>query len=148
MSGVKSQRETDSELKANRARLLIEKASVTGKISDTCRFVGFGLLAVFYTITVDHKSPTSSFEALPQCLVLAIGLFGGFAIFFDYLQYLCGFLAVEHALTRELSYDYDKSRWHYRGRVIFYYAKQFAVGMGVLSLIAAVLLISFESAPL
>lgn len=84
MNGEKPKSPTSDELKANRARLFAEKASVTGKISDTCRFVGFGLLAIFYTIKLDRKSLSPGLEALDPCLILALGVSGGLAIFFDY----------------------------------------------------------------
>lgn len=141
MSGVNSKPIGDDELKANRLRLLNEKANVTGKISDTCRFVGFGLLAVFYTIKLDLKSLTPTFDSLPSGLVIAVGLFGGLAIFFDYLQYWCGSRAVDHALSRSSRYDYDENRWEYKGRKAFYCLKQLAVFLGVLSIIIVVLLV-------
>lgn len=111
-----------------RTKVLDEKRNVTGGISDTCRIVGFGLLAVFYTIKVgDEKLGT--IETDHYCLFLAVGLSGFAIILFDYLQYFFGSLAVEAAIKADNKYDKDSLA--YKARVLFFNLKQYAVFVGV-----------------
>lgn len=121
--------ELSSEESALRRKLrLDEKQYVTGRVGETCRYIGFGLVAVFYGIV------TSS-EALPKQLladfgwwIRAFGAFGALTILTDYLQYLAGDFAARSALSRkdqgEFSYLYNKKWFSYRLRTFCYGAKQ------------------------
>ena len=116
---------TDNE---ERAKVLDEKRNVTGRISDTCRIVGFGLLTVFYTIKVGDEK-LSTIDTTHSCLVLAVGIAGFAILVFDYLQYFFGSMAVEAAMKAKNKYDEDSIA--YKARKLFFYLKQYAVFVGV-----------------
>lgn len=125
---------TASEAQAVRSKVMDERRNVTSRISDMCRFVGFGLLAVFYGI----KAGTGDFADAMQAkdsLLLAVGIFGVLTILLDYLQYLFAYVAVEDALTRKAEgYTYDDRSCSYKAWVAFFWMKQAAVGIGVIIL--------------
>lgn len=129
-----------SEAQARYEKRIQDKKEVTGKISDTCRFVGFGLLAIYYTLmSGENKFALGLRDTVHTYWMLqAIGTAGALAILFDYLQYYCGSRSVEEALQRE-DHKYDDTSWAYMARGWFYKFKQFAVFAGSLILVILVL---------
>jgi hypothetical protein len=107
---------------------LKKKKNVTGRISDTCRIVGFGLLTVFYSIKIG-EGKLADIGTNHPCLIMAIGGLGFLVILFDYLQYFFGSMAVEAALISDNRYD-DKS-FAYKARNVLFILKQYAVLFGV-----------------
>jgi hypothetical protein len=119
-------------LAQNRAKVLEEKKSVTSRISDTCRIVGFGLLTIFYTIKIG-EGKLEKIGTDHSCLVLAVGLLGFLVILLDYLQYFFGSQAVEAALATNNLYNTES--FSYRARNFLYILKQYAVFAGVAALV-------------
>lgn len=126
-----------NELEKRRADRLDEKRNVTGRISDTCRFIGFGLLAVFYTLKSSSEGFAVGLKDNYPCVVLAVGIFGGGAILFDYIQYWAGSRSVERALNTE-DFQFDPKHWSYITRGFAFAAKQALVFLGVIALIGLV----------
>jgi hypothetical protein len=137
-------RHQDSAVQAPRPEdrqkeVLEEKQRVTARISETTRYAGFGLLAIFY-------AAISSAEPFPRHLATAyatplrvMALCGVLAVLFDYLQYVCGRVAVQKALDREdKPFAYNKNWLSYRGRALCFWAKQAATLVGCLILVAIV----------
>ena len=129
---------SDEERTANRLKLLDEKRNVTGRISDTCRFIGFGLLAVFYAIKTGDGEFAKNLQTDHPNLVLVVGLLGGTAILLDYIQYLAGSFAVDRALKTD-DQLYDDSDCAYAARRLAFTGKQLAILLGVVALIWIVL---------
>jgi hypothetical protein len=114
-----------SLLEARRLRRLGEKNYVTGRIGETCRYIGFGVLAIFYTIITSDKSFAIAIASHHRFLLYLAGVTGAVTIFVDYLQYLAGAWSVDRALTRaDGTYLYNQTWISYRLRSIFYYIKQ------------------------
>ena len=128
----------DDEAKARRTRVLDEKRNVTSRISDTARYIGFGLLAVYYTsMSGDSAFAVSLRAGLSKYLLHAMGFAGAAAILFDYLQYLFGARSVEEALADPGS-EYNPRSCAYKAREMFFTLKQWAVGVGAILLIVLV----------
>ncbi|MEM7670291.1 MAG: hypothetical protein AAF317_14320 [Pseudomonadota bacterium] len=112
-----------------------EKGNVSNRISETVRFIGFGLVAAFYTI---QSTDNESLRSVPDdffYLFVSIGIFGVATIVFDYLQYLAGYFSVNDALKREADeFAYDVTTSAYRLRTRFFWAKQVSAGLGALAL--------------
>jgi hypothetical protein len=125
------------EYKERRERVLDEKKNVTSKISDTCRFIGFGLLIVYYTIQSADGAFATHLKTHSPVLVYAVGIAGAATILLDYLQYLFGAMAVDRALKRP-TMDYDETSCAYKARLWAYRAKQFATAVGAAALIILV----------
>lgn len=129
---------SDEEKADRRAKRIEEKTAVTAQVSETCRFIGFGLLAIFYTIMAGDGEFAREMQS-QWLLVYTMGICGALAIFFDYLQYVFGVSSVKTALERE-SLDYDDQSWAYKGREFSCKAKQLLVGIGAAALILTVLI--------
>ncbi|MER9914011.1 hypothetical protein NKJ71_25630 [Mesorhizobium sp. M0050] len=124
-----------------RSHFLDEKKSVSTTISELCRYIAFGLLVAFYTVSVDNSEFSKTLKTY-GVLVFLIGFSGAMAILCDYLQYLCGLTTINRALATKV-YEYDDTSWAYWGRQSAFEAKQFFVGVGALSLVAMVLVATF-----
>jgi hypothetical protein len=129
---------TEEEIAGRRKRRLEEKQYVTGRVGETCRYIGFGLVAVFYAISI-------STEALPRQLwseygwwVRAFGALGALAVLADYIQYLAGDFAARSALNRindgRKTHLYNKKWISYRIRNWMYIAKQLLALLGASTL--------------
>jgi hypothetical protein len=111
--------------------VLEEKRFVTSRISETTRYLGFGLLATFYAIIGSKDAFPQSLEAAWLLPLKIMALCGIVAIFLDYLQYVFGRLAVQKALTREDNpYSYNKKWLSYRARQACFWSKQAAALAG------------------
>lgn len=129
---------SDQQRTENYHKRIADKGVITSKISDSCRFVGFGLLAVFYAIKTDANEFTAKVLEAHPTLVFCVGLFGALAVLFDYFQYLAAHISVERALKRTETYDYPHDL-ALAARYAFYFAKQAAVGIGVSALVWIIL---------
>ena len=117
--------------KTARDTVLGEKRHVTSKISDNCRFIGFGLLALYYTIMSSEHGFGLEIRTLHSLVIQGIGVAGALAVVFDYLQYVFGYFSVNQALAREDN-NYNANSCAYKARAFLFYAKQIAAGFGAL----------------
>lgn len=130
---------SDEDRQKNRAQLIEDGKAVTARISDACRLVGFGLLAIFYGIkTDDHGAFATSIKNGHSWLFMAMGAFGVLAIVLDYLQYIFANLSIEDA-KKQPDQLYDPKTCSRRARTFCFYAKQLAVVAGSVSLVWLVL---------
>jgi hypothetical protein len=120
--------------------VLEEKRLVTGRISETTRYIGFGLLAAFYGI-VSSSDPFPKGLMSSQPVALKLMASSGFlAVFLDYLQYVSGRIAVQAALDRpDKPFQYNKRWLSYRVRRVCFVAKQGAALAGSVAFIWIVL---------
>lgn len=134
--------------RSDREKILEEKKNVTSRISDTCRYIGFGLLAVYYTIMSGDNSFATNLQsgALTYWALQGIGIAGAVAILFDYLQYFFGSRAVEEALASE-THQYNEDSCAYRARRLFYNLKQCSVGAGAVLLLFVVVFATAATKP-
>lgn len=131
----------DEDGAAQREKVLQQKQYVTGRIGDSCRFIGFGLLAVFYAINTSNEAFAKNIVASQELLLWSTGAFGALTILADYLQYVLGSFAVNAALRNKTGrYKYDDSSFSYRGREVFYHAKQLTAFLGAMALVGLVAL--------
>lgn len=122
-----------------RAELDAEKDYYSSRLSETSRFVGFGLLASYYALAV---SPPNAFNA-NEWLLMIVGLFGAFAVLFDYLQYVFGY-AMARAAHRKggeagpYTYNEGLAAILFGFKTIWFVAKQLAAGLGAAALIVLI----------
>ena len=116
-----------SKLEDRRKQRLSEKAAITGRIGETCRYIGFGVLAIFYTIITSDKPFAMAIASNHRFYLYLSGLAASIAVFSDYLQYLSGAWSVEKTLKRRENQYYYNTGWiSYKLRVMFYWIKQVA----------------------
>lgn len=122
-----------------REKRLEEKRNVTGKVSEICRFIGFGLLIIYWTAQFgETKLDLSGYGISSHRAIFLIGLSGGLAILADYIQYAAGAFAVKRALDNHPTYKYISNSWSYRARWLAYIVKQAMVFLGSMVVIYVV----------
>ncbi len=128
-----------NEAKEARKARLEEKKILTSRISETSRFVSFGLLALYYGLQTadDHFSQNIRLTAGDLIEIMAICAL--LSLISDYLQYFFGSWSVKHALN-SASQLYDQTRMDYKLREFFYSAKQVLTFAGVIALLIAIIL--------
>jgi hypothetical protein len=87
-------REEDARLRA----VLEQKQFITGRISETVRYIGFGMLVIFYTVYSSDTQFSRNVVSGEPNLLKTLGICGSLAVLCDYLQYLCGNVSVRLAL--------------------------------------------------
>lgn len=107
------------------------------RISETSRFIGFGLLAVFYAIKVE---PSGSLAA-NDCLVMSVGVFGALSVLFDYLQYVFGYgmVRIAQANPPDHSYSAGLAGWFFALKSWAFWLKQVTATFGSIIVIFLVL---------
>lgn len=116
----------DQEPKTTQRQLrLDQKAAVTSRISETSRLVGFGIVAWVFAVHTSQTDFAISYVTSFKFWINVAGFGGMLAIVFDYLQYLCAYSSVNHALKRaDKDYAYNKNHAGYLFQGFFFVAKQ------------------------
>lgn len=119
--------------RTRREKVLVQKAEVTTRISETTRTIAFGVLATCYALFFAEATLAKLFVPLRPMLLYAAVL-ALLTIMVDALQYGFGYVNVQRALAHE-DQGYPKD-WSRRGRTICFFLKQFlAYAAGVLLVI-------------
>ncbi|MFT6459912.1 hypothetical protein [Pseudophaeobacter arcticus] len=120
----KTQSEAEFANSERKARVA-HKVAVTSRISETSRFVGFGIVAWVFAVHTSDAVFATKYIASYELWVNVAGFLGMLAIVFDYLQYLCAYLSVKHSLTRKDNFfQFDKNHPSYLLQSVFFGAKQ------------------------
>ncbi|MGF1501935.1 MAG: hypothetical protein ACFBSD_08960 [Paracoccaceae bacterium] len=116
--------------------LFREKKFVTGRISDTCRFIGFGLMAAFYAIVSSGQAPTQEANISARIFLWVSGTAGVVTVFLDYLQYVAGLVATHKALNNHSgNFAYNKRWISYKMRQFLFVSKQLTAMSGGVALV-------------
>lgn len=108
----------------------------SSRISETSRYVGFGLLATYYALKVDQSASI----ATDSGLVTAVGLAGALAVLFDYLQYVFGYALARSALgDAEYRYHQGVAKIWFPLKTIAFWLKQVAAIGGSVAVILLIL---------
>ncbi|OBQ59605.1 hypothetical protein EFV37_21990 [Mesorhizobium loti] len=132
-----SSRPAEDELEAKRKRRFDFKEKVTTKISDIVRFIGLGLIAVFYTIK--NGAAYKGFSPAQYLILYIVGISGVISIFLDYIQYNANYYSVDTALKKE-NLNYEKESFSYRTAEFAFRWKRHVTTFGAAALIVLVLL--------
>ncbi|MBZ0217851.1 MAG: hypothetical protein K8F25_14935 [Fimbriimonadaceae bacterium] len=116
-----------------RKAVIAKKAEISANISTTCRFIGFGLLAVFYTIQTGDSEFAAKMRTGLGCYLWAIGALGAVTVLLDYMQYLCAWWSAQKAMKDD-DFAYSKNSYVYRAWHWFFYAKQWVAFFGAVTL--------------
>lgn len=121
-------------LEERKLRLYDEKRNVTSRLSDTTRYLGFGLLAVYFALRADGGSFAEYVRNHYPNKLLLIGAVAVLGLTFDLLQYICGERAVKNAIAAP-DKQYTKCSISYLGWTAFYKLKLLTTVVGCLLLI-------------
>lgn len=135
MQGVDS----DEQKQRSRDNRLLDKKDVSGRIGESSRFIGFGLIALTFTIHGSSNEFPKSIVQSYEFLLNMSGFLGCLTVLFDYLQYICGYFSVNHALKRDSdNFLYDPKSPSYKGRIFFFWAKQASAFLGGAIIVAVI----------
>jgi hypothetical protein len=118
-----------------RQDLIDFRTEITAKISDICRFIGLGLVAVFYTIKSSEE--VAKYENLESYSLYLVGLAGVLAILLDYIQYVNNYIVVEKSINANVE-TYDQKSWAYKIAEFCFWWKQRVTLAGAVALIVLV----------
>ena len=130
----------DAEMRIRKDRLYKEEKHVTSKVSELVRLISIGVLAADYTIIVSNSKFAIMIMNESQVVVLISATFAAITIFSEYLQFLCGYIAVRSALNNHKNeYAYDMTSISYKCRRKFYVIKQVTLIVSILLFITVLL---------
>jgi len=130
---------TEVEKKDKRKAVLDEKRHVSSRISDLSRYMGFGLVAVVYTILTSNSRLVMSIYTNYSGWLLGVAVLGIITIISDYLQFLAGYVNVQNALRNEVgNFEYDDKSLSYWFRNFAFKLKQITALLGALILICVI----------
>ena len=123
-----------------RQKIQEDKDFTSARISESTRYVGFGLAALTVAmLTSDAAFPKRLIANFEWFVVVASAL-GCLTIILDYLHYLFGYLASEQAAdNRDGDYGYLTQSGYYRARRYFFLAKQITALVGAVSFVVILL---------
>ncbi|WP_156510652.1 hypothetical protein [Labrenzia sp. OB1] len=131
-----SQEESQQRHFEIRKERFVDKKETSGRIGETSRFIGFGLVALVFTIHGSDNSLSTNIQAHNEYVLNLSGLSGCLTILCDYLQYLCGYFSVNGALRRrESNFSYNSNTLAYKGRIVFFWLKQVFAFSGAMAVI-------------
>jgi hypothetical protein len=125
---------------SDRAAVMERRKEVSARVSETTRFIGFGLLAIFYAMISDSDAFFVDMRVRWPLLLRLIALSGALAVLLDYLHYVFAYLSADRALERTDAPDQFGQEWlTYRLETWCFWAKQAAatVGCGLLIFLVA-----------
>lgn len=121
---------SDSEYSDVHKQRLEQKSVVTSRLSETSRFLAFGVIAWVFAVQSSDAKFSISYVAAFEVWVNVAGALAVVSIACDYFQYLSAYFSVKHALTRkEYAYRYNKNHPAYLLQFLFFVVKQVTVGI-------------------
>lgn len=124
---------THSETSAAYRQRLEQKSIVSSRLSETTRFVAFGIVAWVFAIQASEAEFSRSFISIYEFWINSAGALAVISISSDYFQYLCAYFSVKHSLTRkDHDYKYDRNHPAYFLQMAFFIVKQITVGIGAI----------------
>ena len=110
---------------------LEQKTTVTSRLSESTRFVAFGIVAWVFAVQASDASFSKSYVLSYEGWINLAGALAVLSIACDYLQYLCAYFSVEHALKRkDQAYKFNRRHPSYLLQNLFFWIKQLSVGAG------------------
>lgn len=120
---------------------LSDKKTVSMQMSETIRFISYGVVALSFTIHSVSSPLAEQLLKQNETLVNLAALAAMIAIMADYCQYLAGYLSVNEALRREneeFTYNPRSACYFFRSKL--FWAKQIFGFLAAAIMIAAVFL--------
>ena len=121
--------------KEREKRVKEDKDFTSSKIGDLSRLIGYGVLAVAFSLLTSTAPFAVEFVRAFSIEIKVVAAFGILSVLFDYFQYLAGYIDSSFVIKKE-GFRYSKSSLSYRARKFFYWGKQ------LLALVAAFLLVA------
>ena len=129
-----------AEALKRRKDVMAQKATVTARISESTRTIGFGVLASCYALLIADEKVSAAFGPVRAWLLLG-ALSALLAIITDALQYVFGYINTRQALSRpDQGYP---TNWSRDGRQVCFLLKQLFAYLAGLLLVIAIIIVLF-----
>ncbi len=117
-----------------------QKKDVTARISETSRFVGFGMVAWVFAQHVSSAEFSIQYLAKFGEIVRIAGVLGVLAILLDYVQYIAAYASIEAAIkNKDDGYAYNHGSFAIRVQKSAFWLKQIsAVGSALIVVVTFV----------
>jgi hypothetical protein len=127
---------TVTEVNPPREAIKQRRTDVSARVSETTRYIGFGLLATFYAIISGNDAFFVDLRSNWPLPLRLMALCGAVTILLDYLHYVFGYLTTERVLDRPDKKPLYNTAWPtYRAEIFCFWAKQVAAFAGCCLLI-------------
>jgi hypothetical protein len=113
---------------------------VTDKLSSQVRTTALGVLALSWGLLVGDSPAAKAISADFRAILVVLGGASVAVLFLDFLQYFAGYFSTKRVLDEvedkgEDQGEYDSSSLAYQLRRFFFWAKQFALMLTVVTLL-------------
>lgn len=110
---------------------LAQKQIVSTRLSETTRFIAFGIVAWVFAVQSSDAAFSKSYVESYELWLNFAGVLGVVTIASDYFQYLCAYWSVQNALKRSTEdYKFNKNHPAYFFQNAFFGLKQISAGLG------------------
>ncbi|NRD88358.1 hypothetical protein C8024_01110 [Sphingopyxis sp. BSNA05] len=110
-----------------------EQDAYSAKVSETSRYIGYGLVAAAFSLLSRATEFSKGMEAFADNLLVWAAICGCIAVSLDYLQMLMGWLAASQAANNGTEYKQTKRGKQFQAVLNFsFYSKQVVAISGVL----------------
>ncbi|WP_171172790.1 hypothetical protein [Ruegeria sp. HKCCA0370] len=124
----------ESEMKEIWQRRVELEQNITSRISETTRYIGFGIVAWIFAVHTSSSGFATSYVESYGFFVGLAGLAGLLTIVLDYFQYIFGYRSVGIAMdNRENNYQFQEGSAAYVFQNLTWKAKQWAAGIGAIT---------------
>jgi hypothetical protein len=143
---------SDDELQKAYANEAANIPKFGGKVSELCKYVWVGSLAIAYTLATADK-PIPAFSGGQKYILIAAAGAGSLALLFDYLQYLSAYLHARRFVRWIESSSGPIELKVFNGKTVsifsyanscFFWAKNFAVFISAILIVVAMLRILLQ----
>jgi len=116
-----------------------EQDSYSSKVSETSRYIGYGLVAAAFSLLSRATEFSKGMEPFADNLLIWSAICGCVAVSLDYLQMLMGWLAASQAANNKPDYEPTKlGRTFVKILNVAFYGKQAVAVVGVIFLLIAI----------
>ena len=116
-----------------------EQDSYSSKVSETSRYIGYGLVAAAFSLVSRATEFSKGMEPFADNLLIWSAICGCVAVSLDYLQMLMGWLAASQAANNKPDYEPTKLGGTFVKILnVAFYGKQAVAVVGVIFLLIAI----------
>ena len=121
---------SEEELKQIWYRRVDLEKEISSRISETTRFIGFGIIAWVFAVNTSSSNFATTYLAEFGFFVGVAGILAVLGVLSDYFQYIFAYRSVDRAMQRdEHAFDFDYASFAYNAQGFFWSAKQYLIGV-------------------
>ncbi|MDF1747150.1 MAG: hypothetical protein P1V19_25885 [Gimesia sp.] len=129
--GNKDKHESDEKVNPQEQNVIAEMKNTSRYLTDLCRYIAFGLLAVSFSVFTSESRFTNMYLIYYEYHLVSVCIFSSIGLIFDYFQFLAGYFAANAAFkNKENNFEYDDVWFSWNLRRLMFWMKQFFILCG------------------